>query len=485
MKKIFYLLLVVVLSSCSDMLDLEPQQSLSPDVAYKTLNDCDNAARGMYMRAQQVYGDDYILITDAFTDNLMSFSRGRGTYSEFRDWKLTSGSSYMWTRPYATIINCSLLLEKMIIPTKGAEISSFNQIKGEALALRALMHFELVRQMGKAINVASDKDLGIPYVRTTDSKNRPARQTVKQNYIDIKKELLEAYSLMNEEGVSNLKLDNTRLQKNTVAAILSRVYLAEHNYSKSVEYAGYAIEGAGSKIASAAKFADVWKDKSEEGVYWKLAVTQKENLKVGDLFNQFLNSEYKSEFIVPKSLVSLYSSSDVRKDSYFNTSEFDGYNANHVIKYIGDVKDKSVTRNKVALKIIRGAEMYLTRAEAYMRLATPNNAAALADLIIVLEQRGLYSVGAKATVDALTGEALLNEIMKQRRLELFCEWDRYHTYKRLNQDIIRLDGEGELADGTGRSNVQFVLKFTDHRFQFPILSSELDANSNIIQNPGY
>jgi len=488
MKKIFYLLLIVVLSSCTDMLELEPHQSLSPDIAYNTLNDCGNAIRGVYSKTQKVYGnDDYLILNDAFTDNLMSFSRGRGTYSLFRDWKLNSGSNFMWLNPYTAIINCSTLLEKMVIPTEGEEIASFKYLKGEALAIRALMHFELVRQMGKAVNVATTTDLGIPYVRSTDSENKPKRQTVKQNYIDIKKELLEAYGLLTEEAAVKMKIntDNTRLHKNSVAAILARVYLAENDYTNAALYAGYAIDASSSKIATSAEFPKVWKDKSDVGVYFKLVISSKESIKIGNVFNQFLGGEYKSEFVAPKSLVSLYSSSDIRKAAYFSTSEFGGYMANHVVKYIGDVADANEVRNHVNIKLIRGAEMYLTRAESYMRQVAVNNSAALADLIVVLKERGLYTVGSKPTIDALTGNALLTEIMKQRRLELFCEYDRYHTLKRLNKDIVRLDGEGELSDSSGRPNIQFVLKFTDHRFQFPILSSEIDANSNMVQNPGY
>jgi hypothetical protein len=485
MKKIFYLLLLVLaFSSCVD-LDLEPQQSVDPKVAYKTLNDCENAVRGIYLQSISVYASNYIVIADAFCDNIISFSQGRNSLSKYRSWGLNSGDNCIWSSPYAAIVDCNLLISNLKLPVKeNSEYSSFSHIKAEAFAMRALMHFELVRQHGKAYHIASEEDLGVPYVVSINAENKQKRGTVKDNYNKILADLNAAYALMDGSEHYDGSIGKTRLRKHAVAALLSRVYLTIHEYDKSALYAQLAIDGAAglgeNKICAFDDFKNVWRDKSDKGVYFNLPYVKGADYIPGNKFNQYMNNEFKSEFVVPRSFAHMFSSSDIRKIAYIFTSKYNGHEANHVIKHAGDTSDKN-KRNKVPLRIIRGAEMYITLAEAKFRGTSPNSEQeALAALNILKRERGvLYSV------DNLEGKSLITEIMKQRRLELAFEWDRYHTIKRLGMDVERLVGEGDLVDGSGRPNTAFILRSTDYRFQFPISGAEMDANPNMVQNLGY
>lgn len=473
MKKILYLLLVVVLSSCTDMLELDPHQSLSPNVAYATYDDCNNAARGIYLRARGLYTGKSVLVADAYCDNLISFSKGRQSSSYFRNWNITSGNGFMWLDPYKVIVNCNLLIDNMKIPADEAD--KFNQLKGEALAMRALMHYELVRLYGKSYTSASATDLGVPYIKITDPSNKPARETVKSNFVNILADLNAAYDLMTKSE----NLDNSRLSKRSVAAILSRVCLYMGDYDNTITYGEKALVN-GDAVCPLDEFSKVWHDTSDKGVLFKSVVTEKEDLIVGNYFNQFLGGEYKSEFVAPKSFATLYdASSDVRFSSYFQKSSFQGSEAYHIIKYVG-LADDSHTRNKVSLKLIRVAEIKLNIAEASLRKATKDEAKANLILNELLTARLIGYTHADKS-----GSALLAEVMKQRRLELALEWDRFTTLKRLNLDCERTPGEGDLSDGTGRVNQVETLKHTDHRWQLPLRTSEIDANANIVQNPGY
>ena len=84
----------------------------------------------------------------------------------------------------------------------------------------------------------------------------------------------------------------------------------------------------------------------------------------------------------------------------------------------------------------------------------------------------------------LTGQALLDEVMKQRRLELAFENDRFYTFKRLGLALQRT-GEGPNVDGTGTASLVQSIQPTDHRWQWPIPLSAINVNPNIQQNPGY
>jgi hypothetical protein len=115
--------------------------------------------------------------------------------------------------------------------------------------------------------------------------------------------------------------------------------------------------------------------------------------------------------------------------------------------------------------------MYLlNRAEAY---ATPGSAVfnqtlALADLNTVRTARGLATV-------SLSGTALYNEILNQRRLEFAFEGHRWFDLKRLGLDVIKA------GQFTGAVNVPF----TDFRRLANIPQREVDGNPNLQQNFGY
>ena len=132
-------------------------------------------------------------------------------------------------------------------------------------------------------------------------------------------------------------------------------------------------------------------------------------------------------------------------------------------KYIG----KNGFINLDNVPIVRIAEVYLNRAEA---LATPgsavlNEAAALADLNTILTARGLTAV-------ALTGTALYEEILRQRRLELAFEGHRFWDLKRLGRDIVKAPHYNTVT-------------FTDARILAAIPQREVDGNPNLKQNFGY
>jgi hypothetical protein len=148
---------------------------------------------------------------------------------------------------------------------------------------------------------------------------------------------------------------------------------------------------------------------------------------------------------------------------------------NHIIKYAGR---PGAVAGVVDAKLLRTAEVLLNRAEAYQR--SSNNTLALADLNLLRTNR--YSSSTSLT---LTGDALLAEILKERRLELAFEGDRFWDLKRRNLPVQRSATTGDRADGTGVKYIRTTLAVGDHRFQMPFPSSEINFNTKFKQNPGY
>jgi len=120
------------------------------------------------------------------------------------------------------------------------------------------------------------------------------------------------------------------------------------------------------------------------------------------------------------------------------------------------------------IPVIRLSEVYLNRAEANAMLG--QSAAAQADLNLI-RQRGL----ATAPPVTATGQALLDQIAIERRIELGFEGHRIHDLMRHKMAIHRVDNTGDVA------NMAYPCQFC----VLPIPQPETDTNPNMVQNAGY
>ncbi len=146
---------------------------------------------------------------------------------------------------------------------------------------------------------------------------------------------------------------------------------------------------------------------------------------------------------------------DIRRQLYELGTKGRGAQNVETTKFLG----KNGTINLDNVPVIRISEMYLNRAEAYYRLG--KEADAIKDLNTIRTRAGLTE---KA---GLTGAALLDEIIRQRRLELAFEGHRFWDLKRLGRDIVKLPTN---------------LPFTDYRVLPRIPISEINNNKNLKQN---
>ena len=115
------------------------------------------------------------------------------------------------------------------------------------------------------------------------------------------------------------------------------------------------------------------------------------------------------------------------------------------------------------VKVIRLAEMYLTRAEANFREATSIGTTPLEDINRIRERVGLDE---KVTLS-------LDDILMERRLELAHEGHFIHDVKRTR---------GTIQDNNTTS-LQY--SFDDPQMVMPVPQREMDANPELVQNPGY
>jgi len=267
-----------------------------------------------------------------------------------------------------------------------------------------------------------------------------------------------------------------RLDKAAVEALMSRVYLYRGEWQNCVTAATSAINDApaANALAPAADFGAIWTDDTEEDVLFKVKILDDDNIPVGVAYQQTSSAGVKPEYNVDFAFFNLFKNNDVRTAAYIGQTVYSSVAYNYVKKYAGRTSGNA---NVVDVKVIRMGEVYLNRAEAYYNLG--NVANALADLNTLRSNRYTGFVAGTET-----GTTLYNAIMLERRLELAFEGARFFDLKRLNLPITR-STFGDHADGTGVPAAVQSIAANSPLFQLPIPIFEINANPNIVQNPGY
>ena len=248
------------LTGCSGFLDTTPHDSLNSDNALESMQDFDNTTNSVYesIRSASYTTEFMLMVPDVMSDNLTLNRDGRLIYNEFADFKFyadTYGVTGMWSAAYNGILGANEVITRL----DGMEIAEADKKLGanllaECLALRGMIHFDLVRLYGRNYQQASDGDLGVTYKKDTET-DFPARNTVKEVYTWLVEDLERAKGLMSDDY--NAKI-NYRLNKKSVCAILARVYLTMGENQLAVTNATAAITGDGSDMADTQGFSKVY-----------------------------------------------------------------------------------------------------------------------------------------------------------------------------------------------------------------------------------
>lgn len=478
MKNIKYIIFLILLGTISckkSNLDLFPYNQIETSQAFNTQADVTLAINGMYsgLRGSGNYFVNGVwnIIADVLADNLIpdKTGPGRGSLLKYSEWRYTGQDTYyLFSDGYSIIRRANAILENI---DKFEEGPFKDDAKGEALALRALVYFDMSRVYGKTNENAAAGDSVLPYITSTDPTILPAKMSVKDFYDKVIQDLESSKTLIgSDNGIY-------RLNKPAVSALLSRVYLYKGDMPACITASNDAL-GATPSVPNIANFPKIWIDDAaaDASVYFKVRNTKLDNnSSQGVNYYQTVSGQRKSEFVATYDLAQLYTSEDIRTSTYIQQGNFNGQSYNNVIKYNGRPGDPA---GVVDGKVIRTAEVLLNRAEAYYRSSKPD--AALADLVLLKSNRYAGYVA-----ETLSGTALLDEIYKQRRLELAFEGDRFWDLKRRNLPVVRDDTKGDLANGGGIPFVFTTLPVGDYRFQLPYPQEEVNFNANLTQNPGY
>lgn len=473
-NKIFILVLFfsfILLNSCDSRLDIKPQDFIDESKALQSLDDCNNTlglAHSPLRGGGAAFGTSAYLpiIFDMMTDEMReTIPSSLGNFRPISDWYYASDNGIInsaWTLGYQSIMRSNLVLanvDRFANPSNQARV---NSIKGQALALRAYVHFDLLRCFGQSYDRNSTA-LGIPVITSQgDPSIRPSRRNVKEVYDAIFQDLLQARNLLlNNSTVIPI----SRLNLRAVDALLARVSLYAGQWNDAITYSTNVIGASTGGLATGTDFANVWARDiypTNGEVLWAIPYISTAEGALANFVVNFSGGVYRHSYIPTDVLANLYNTgSDIRYTAYIgaNLSGIRG-----VRKFIGR---NGLTDGVVDNKVIRLGEVYLIRAEAYQK--SGNSVAALDDLNVLRTARGIA---------AASNVNLEANIRTERRRELAFEGHRWFDIRRYGEGIMR-------GADWGAPSIAQSLPLGSPKFVFPIPQGELTANPNMVQNPGY
>ena len=254
MKQLRYIIIVLafVLTSCNKFLDITPDGQVKRDEMLQTTEGIEDALYGVYaqLRTPSLYGENLsIYVSEVMAGYLESY--GNETVEalakyDYTNTRVKSVFESVWTKMYNNISNVNSVLGADLV--KNATEYPFIIYKGEALALRAFMHFDLLRLYAEQIT-QNPKATGIPYA-TEFSLKTPDFVHADTVYQHILADLAEAETLLKDEAkyrntTAFMNDRQTHLNLYAVKALLARVYLTMGNKEKALAYAEEVIENSG------------------------------------------------------------------------------------------------------------------------------------------------------------------------------------------------------------------------------------------------
>lgn len=499
MKKAKYILASLVLgasltmSSCSDdFLDTVPTQSVSDATAYSTAENLmvivNGMHRNMYSRQNSSQGQNgytaQLIYNDVLGEDVVFPTVGNNWFIATMRWtdvnsENSSNISYPWNFWYRMIRNANNVI------TYGQDATGDETIKekaiGEAYAYRAFGHFELVQRYADAYKAGTtNSQLGV-VIRTDPSTSLilepKARATVEETYAQIWSDLDEAERLLTGKSKAN----NSHFGIDNVLGLKARVALVQQDYAKAAQYAALARQGK--TLMTQAQYKQGFNDYSNPEWMWGITIVSDQTDYFGN-FHAYMSRNYNSTQIrqAPKvmnhALYAAFPTSDVRTQVVDPTGLHPELNLPSNYSKFPYTSQKFVTKdfdNSTPLgdvPFMRVAEMYLIEAEAKYFLG--DEAGSKTVLTQLVQARD-----AEFTGFTTSGQAYLDELYLNRRIELWGEGFRFFDLKRTAGKLNRRNS-GAVASVI---NNLWEVEPTDKRWTWVIPRSELNANPLCVQNP--
>ncbi|MNK00850.1 SusD family protein [compost metagenome] len=490
--KVLLLILLFSVSSCKKWLDLQPQDGIIRNEFWKTKEDVQAAVIGCYSSLLGAPGGikdrplaDYLFIWGELRADMVSPGPGI-TIDEQNIMNVNILSSNVlttWKSLYRTINYCNTVID--FAPDVREVDNTFTQASldaymAEALALRSLMYFYVVRTWGDApLKLKSTStDQEIQNLGITD-------KTVILNQIVA--DLLKAESLA-VTTYGNKQYDTGRITKYTIETMLADVYLWMENYNDCIAMCD--------KVIDSKKFSLVpgefmynrvfYEGNSTEGIF----EFQFDAQKLNQFYNAFIpvNRRYNAANRVLEEMYTI----DFTDETKF---DFRGIDAAVRAKDIAIYKYMGIDYNTARTADVsyahwfayRYPDVLLMKAEACSQVDRGQDAL---DLVKVVRDRANALIATAQNPDVTDKDAVADYVLAERAREFAFEGKRWYdilrnakrdNYRRIDV-LLNMVAESVPSDAQQSA----ITKYQDKNSHYlPIFDDEISADGTLKQNPFY
>ena len=465
LRFIYILFALFLMTGCENYLDITPDGQVKRDDLLSTPEGVEDAMYGVYsqLRDPYLYGRE---LSYSALDVMAQYFESKGNNKveallkydyDYSD--VESLFEATWINMYKNISNVNSILNSGLVGS--ATDYPAKIYRGEALGLRAFMHFDLLRIFTEQVTVNQEAE-GIPYA-TEFSLNTPNFSKVSQVYDYIIADLLKAEELLADEGQYIGKRDFMTMRQihfniHAVRATLARVYLTKGDYDNALKYANKVIAEGGRTLL---KYNEIKGD--VEGI-----LSRKECIFGIQSSTDFYSNVY-SDLWLSTSFYSLNPRPDY--DAVYTAGGEEDYRvaAYYETQAVGSVRFvKLIDRYKVngdeynrpadviqGINMIRLPEMYYIASECLM------NKNLLKEAVEMLNKarasRGVTEMDVNTTTASMLADAINNERYK----ELVGEGQTFFNMKRHNMPITTIEGATLSA-----SNNIYVIPIPDVEYEY-------------------
>jgi starch-binding outer membrane protein, SusD/RagB family len=503
---IYLLLLLTAVSvgSCSKFIDDKPVTSLTTGNSYNTASDMENVLAGCYniFYGSDYYQWEYVMLSDVRSDNAYPGGGNEETFYDYDRFILPPSNAHNntnWGALYRGIARCNILLDKIgAVSDPALTDARRQQIIGEASFLRAFHYYHLVKMYG-GVPIELESNTADPGV------TRKKRSTEKEVYDQIVKDLEVALANLPDAYGSNPSINKVRATKGAANAMLAKAWAqrSDRDYSKVITYCD-AVISSPATYSLMANYADLF-----DGAHY---LNSESILEIPFEEGNWSASSWGIElylapedgwqkYCVPsKDLVSAYDAQgdNIRKNAniIFMTHDSNGDPISWADENWNPCQDPTVgTPFNYKQKhpagwasgddyyLLRLADILLLKAEAQNESGNTAGAAGMVNMV-----RGRVHLTPISA--SLSKEDMKTAILNERRLELAFEAQRWDDLVRngvATAVMLALDEKTySCVDGAPGDPVKMDYTHCDqNHWIMPIPQLEMDANPNLVQNPGY
>ncbi len=493
-RKSLNLLLIVATISATvgckkGYLDTAPSGAITPDMVYGTIAAVNSSLTATYYSTfafaggngntgHDNFGHKAIdLASDLMGNDMIVNTQGYGWFNrdyQYTEWTLPTAAGRP-DKAWAFYYDVSAQVNKLLDATANQQVTpDLEKARGEALGIRAWAAYNLINLFQQTYKGNETKP-GVPYY-TSSLDPLKGRGTVQETYTQIIADLTQAETLLN----GKTRASKINMDVSVVRGLRARVALVMEDWATAATYANLAKQPytlmSNTVYTSRTGFSNI---ATSEWMWGSLITTAQATIYASFFSHmdpsQTSYAQLGGQKKIPKSLYDAIPFTDIRKQVFTTpgtgNANFPDYSQKkHLVPTVGSWAADYL--------YMRASEMYLIQAEALARQGQDAPARTVLEQMVTLRNPA-YSAA------SFSGTSLINEILLQRRIELWGEGFSLIDIKRSGAGLNRTSG----ANNHGAPNfnpIVYTLPAASPLYLMKIPQREIDNNPLIpagAQNP--